>query len=111
MNSFISRYWKSTLARNTGWMFLGQGLRLVMQAGYFIIIAGRLGVQEYGAFAAVTAMVAIFSPFVGLGSGNLIVQNVARDRALLDECFGNGVLMILVTGLLSVGIVIFICRW
>jgi O-antigen/teichoic acid export membrane protein len=39
------------------------------------------------------------------------VQNVARDRALLAECFGNGVLMILLTGLLGVGIVISICRW
>src|SRR5580704_11010138 len=106
MNSFISRYLKSTLARNTGWMFLGQGLRLIIQAGYFIIIARSLGVQQYGAFAAVTALVAIFSPFIGLGSGNLIVQNVARDRALLDECFGNGVLLILVTGLLGVGVVI-----
>jgi O-antigen/teichoic acid export membrane protein len=111
MNSFLSRYWKSTLARNTGWMFLGQGFRLAIQAGYFIIIARSLGVQEYGAFAAVVAMVAILSPFVGFGSGNLIVQNVSRDRALLDECFGNGVVMILATGLLGVGTVIAICRW
>src|ERR1700731_2935524 len=111
MIPFVSRIRKSALARNTGWMFLGQGLRLIIQAGYFIIIARSLGVQEYGAFAAVTAMVAIFSPFVGLGSGNLIVQNVSRDRALLEECFGNGVLMILATGLLGVGIVIAICRW
>jgi O-antigen/teichoic acid export membrane protein len=111
MNSFLSRYWKSTLARNTGWMLLGQGIRLAIQAGYFIIIARSLGVREYGAFAAVVAMVAILSPFVGLGSANLIVQNVSRDRALLEECFGNGVLMILATGLLGVGIVIAICRW
>jgi O-antigen/teichoic acid export membrane protein len=111
MNSFVSRYRKSTLARNTGWMFLGQGLRLVIQAGYFIIIARSLGVQQYGAFAAVTAMVAIFSPFVGLGSGNLIIQNVARNVELLEECFGNGVLMTLVTGVAGVGIVIGICRW
>jgi O-antigen/teichoic acid export membrane protein len=111
MNSFVSRYWKSTLARNTGWMFLGQGLRLIIQAGYFIIIARSLGVQQYGAFAAVTAMVAIFTPFVGLGSGNLIIKNVARNPELLDECFGNGVLLTLVTGFVGVGIVIGICRW
>src|SRR5580700_8648383 len=111
MNSFLSRYWKSTLARNTGWMFLGQGLRLIIQAGYFIIIARSLGVQQYGAFAAVTAMVAIFTPFVGLGSGNLIIKNVARNPELLDECFGNGVLLTLVTGFVGVGIVIGICRW
>jgi O-antigen/teichoic acid export membrane protein len=111
MKSFVSRYWKSTLARNTGWMFLGQGLRLLIQAGYFVIIARSLGVQEYGAFAAVTAMVAIFSPFVGLGCGNLIIKNVSRNKELLDECFGNGMLMTLATGLLGIGAVISICRW
>src|SRR5580658_4124882 len=105
MKSLASRYWKSTLARNTGWMFLGQGLRLLIQAGYFVIIARSLGVQQYGAFAAVTAMVAIFSPFVGLGCGNLIIKNVARNVELLDECFGNGLLLTLVTGLAGVGIV------
>ncbi len=111
MNFFTSRYLKSTLARNTGWMFLGQGLRLIIQAGYFIIIARSLGVQQYGAFAAVTAMVAIFSPFVGLGCGNLIIKNVARNPELLDESFGNGLLLTLVSGIASVGIVIGICRW
>lgn len=111
MKSFFSRLRTSTLARNTCWMFLGQGLRLIIQAGYFIIIARSLGVQQYGAFAAVTAMVAIFSPFVGLGSRNLIVKNVARDRESLDECFGNGMLLTLLTGLIGVGIVVDVCRW
>jgi O-antigen/teichoic acid export membrane protein len=109
--NFLSRYWKSKLARDTGWMFLGQGLRLIIQAGYFIIIARSLGVQQYGAFAAVTAVVAIFSPFVGLGSRNLIIKNVAHRRELLDECFGNGMLLTSLSGLAGVGIVIGICRW
>ena len=111
MKSLISRYWKSTLARNTGWMFLGQGLRLLIQAFYFVIILRSLGAQQYGAFAAVTAMVAVFSPFVGLGSGNLIIKNVARNRELLNEYFGNGTLMVLVTGVAGVGVVVGICRW
>jgi O-antigen/teichoic acid export membrane protein len=109
--SFLSRDWTSTLARNTGWMFLGQGLRLLIQAAYFVIIARSLGVEQYGAFAAVTAMVAILSPFVGLGCGNLIVKNVARHPELLDECFGNGLFTTLVTGFAGVGIVVGICRW
>ena len=110
MNSLVSGYWRSTLARNAGWMLIGQGLRLIIQAGYFIIIARSLGAQQYGAFAAVTAMVAIFSPFVGLGYGNLIIKNVARNRELLAEYFGNGVATTLATGLAGVGIVIAICR-
>jgi O-antigen/teichoic acid export membrane protein len=111
MNSLLARYRNSVLARNTGWMLLGHGARLIIQAGYFIIIARSLGVQQYGAFAAVTAMVAIFSPFVALGSGSLMIKNVARNRELLDEYFGNGVLMTLMTGLTGVAIVIIICRW
>src|SRR3984957_11479172 len=111
MTFILSRYWKSKLARNTGWMFLGQGLRLIIQAGYFVIIARSLGVQQYGAFAAVTAMVAIFSPFVGLGCGNLIIKNVARKPEWIDECFGNGLLMTLASGCAGVGMVIGICRW
>src|SRR5579862_1072434 len=105
MKALISRHLRSTIARNTGWMFLGQELRLFIQAAYFVIIARSLGVREYGAFAAVTAMVAIFSPFIGLGCGNLIVKNVARNRELLDEYFGNGVLMVFATGLFGVGVV------
>lgn len=111
MNSLVSRLKKSTLARNTGWMFLGQGLRLIIQAAYFIIIARSLGVQQYGAFAAVTAMVAILSPFVGVGCCNLIIKNVSRKKELFDECFGNGALVTLLTGLAGVGIVVAICRW
>src|SRR5215469_15223173 len=41
---------KSTLARNTGWMLFGQGLRLVIQALYFAMIARSLGTSGYGAF-------------------------------------------------------------
>jgi len=111
MKSIVSRYWQNTLARNTIWMFLGQGLRLLIQAAYFVIIARSLGVAQYGAFAAVTAMVSILSPFVGLGCTNLIVRNVARDRSLLDESFGNGVVTTLATGLLGAFVVVGICRW
>jgi len=111
LNSLIARYRQSTLAKNTGWMFLAQSLRLVIQAAYFIIIARSLGANQYGAFMGVAAMVGIFTPFVGLGSDKLMIKNVARNRALLDEYFGNGVMKVLVTGLVGVVIVISICKW
>src|SRR6266581_5470971 len=73
MRSLLLPYQRNALARNTLWMFLGEGLRLPIQAGYFIIIAHSLGPEQYGAFAAVTALVAIVAPFVGIGSDKLIV--------------------------------------
>lgn len=96
----------STLARNTAWMFLGQGMRLFVQAAYFIVIARTLGVHDYGAFVGVVALVAAFSPFVGNGASSLLVQNVSRDRLLFRIYWGNGIALILASGLvLSVLIV------
>lgn len=70
---------RSTLARNTGWMLVGQGLKLVIQALYFTMIARSLGAKNYGAFVGVVGLVGILSPFGTLGSGNLLIKNVARD--------------------------------
>jgi O-antigen/teichoic acid export membrane protein len=88
----------SSLGRNTLWALSGYGLRLVIQAAYFILITRSLGVKQYGGFIGATALAAMVSPFVGLGSGNLLVKNVARDRQLFREYWGNGLLMTLVSG-------------
>jgi O-antigen/teichoic acid export membrane protein len=85
------------LAHNTGWMLLGQGLKLVVQALYFAVIARGLGVQNYGAFVGVVGLVGIMSPFATLGSTNLLVKNVARDGAQFNKNYG----LALVTTLLS----------
>src|ERR1700722_20244998 len=98
--------WKALLAyalstrlrRNTMWALGGYGLRLVIQAAYFIIIARCLGAGNYGAFIAVAAVISAISPFVGLGSGNLLVKNVARDKDLLQAYWGNGLFMTFSTG-------------
>ena len=61
------------------WMLLGQGISLLIQAVYFVIIARSLGAQQYGAFVAATAFTQILSPFVGFGRIDLLIKNVARD--------------------------------
>ena len=80
---------KSGLARNSMWMFLGQGLRLVIQALYFIEIARSLGAANYGAFIGVVAFVGIAYPFGALGSGHLLIKNVARDRTQFPNYWGR----------------------
>ena len=59
----------SSLAQNTLWAFAGYGLRLIIQAAYFIVIARSLGPGQYGGFVAATALANLISPFVGLGRG------------------------------------------
>jgi O-antigen/teichoic acid export membrane protein len=54
-----------------------------------VIIARCLGPKEYGGFIAVAAMASMISPFVGIGTGSLLVKNVSREPGLFAECWGN----------------------
>jgi O-antigen/teichoic acid export membrane protein len=86
-------------------MLAGQSAKLVIQAIYFVLMARNLGPHQYGAFVAVTAAAAIVSPFVGNGSGILMIKNVARDRSLFSQYWGNALLMTFVSGaVLTVGV-------
>jgi O-antigen/teichoic acid export membrane protein len=85
----FQRLTKSSLARNTAWMMLGRGASLILQALYFINIARSLGVKNYGAFVGVVALVGIVWPFGTLGSGNLLIKNVSRDKSLFATYWGR----------------------
>lgn len=108
---FANRLRHGTLARNSGWMFLGFGLRIVVQAGYFIFIARALGPHEYGEFVGVTALISIIAPFVSVGAGNLLIKNVARDRKVFNEYWGNALVMSFVSGTLLLALVLSVVRF
>ncbi|MGA2888102.1 MAG: flippase [Terracidiphilus sp.] len=105
----ISRIRASSLARNAGWMLAGQGTNLVLQAGYFILLARLLGVTQYGIFAGALAFVTLATPFSALGSGLLFVRYVSSDVAnfaaywgnILFATFGVGVLLTLLLHLIA----------
>jgi O-antigen/teichoic acid export membrane protein len=108
--AYFARALSTRLGQNTMWALGGYGLRLFIQAGYFIIIARCLGAGNYGAFVAVTALISAISPFVGLGCGNLLVKNVAREKSQLQTYWGNGLVITVCTGLLLLTFVISLCR-
>ena len=98
------------VTRNALWMLLGQGLRLLVQVAYFILIARGLGVEQFGAFVGVVSLVAILAPFAAIGSGNLLIKNVSRDRTLLAECWGNALFMAFTSGALLTVVVVALSR-
>jgi O-antigen/teichoic acid export membrane protein len=104
---FSAKLFSSALGRNTLWALGGYGLRLLIQAGYFIVIARCLGPGQYGGFVAATALAGLISPFVDWGSGNLMIKNVARNKALFAECWGNGLMVTLVSGIVLGVVVLF----
>lgn len=103
---YISKWLpRSDLKKNTLWVMLGNGLKLIIQAAYFIIIARSLGPEQYGAFVAVVAIAAILSPFVGLGTSNLIIRNVVQDQTAFSSSWGNGLFITIVSGLCGLALI------
>jgi O-antigen/teichoic acid export membrane protein len=100
----------SILARNASWMLLGQGLKLVMQAVYFTVIARSLGAHNYGAFVGVVGLVGILFPFATLGSGYLLIKNVARDPEEFEKNWGMALWTTLLSGSILFGVVVLISR-
>jgi|GEM_PF-1679038 Membrane protein involved in the export of O-antigen and teichoic acid len=96
-----ARWMKSALFRDSSNLALGQTIKLVLQAVYFLCMARSLGPEQYGAFVAVTAMTSIITPYVGLGCGNLFLKNVRSGRRDAQLCWGNGLLTTIATGLLA----------
>jgi O-antigen/teichoic acid export membrane protein len=102
---------KSRLARNASWMLVGNGFKLLIQALYFTVIARSLGVQNYGAFVGVVGLVGILLPFATMGSGYLLIKNVARDERQFRENWGNALLTTLLSASVLFAIVTLVSRF
>jgi O-antigen/teichoic acid export membrane protein len=96
--TFLQRIKGSRLARDTGHLAIGQSLRLVIQAAYFVLIARSLGPEKYGAFVAIVALAGVLTPFCGLGTNNLFIKNVRSGRRTAGVCWGNGLVVTLFSG-------------
>lgn len=83
-----SRLRRSRFVQNSGWMLAGQGLRIVVQAVYFVIIARALGASQYGGFVGVAALIAVLAPFATWGAGNVMIKNVARRPSTFQHFWG-----------------------
>jgi O-antigen/teichoic acid export membrane protein len=94
------------LLRDTTHLSIGQGFRLVIQAAYFVLVARSLGPDAYGAFVTVVAMAALLGPFSGLGTPNLFIKNVRSGKRVAAICWGNGILLTVVSGALLTGVAV-----
>ena len=88
------------LLRDTTHLSIGQGVRLIIQAAYFVLVARALGPDHYGAFVTAVAIAALLSPFSGLGTPNLFIKNVRSGKRDAQVCWGNGLLLCLLSGTL-----------
>jgi O-antigen/teichoic acid export membrane protein len=88
------------LVRDAAHLSIGQGFRLVIQAAYFVLLARSLGRDAFGAFVTVVALAALLGPLSGAGAANLFIKNVRSGKRPAAICWGNGILLIGLSGTL-----------
>jgi O-antigen/teichoic acid export membrane protein len=104
--NLFSRIKTSNLLRDATHLSIGNSLRLIIQAGYFVLLARSLGPDAYGAFVSVVAMAGILGPFSGMGSPSLFIKNVRSGKREAAVCWGNGMLLIVLSGALFTALVV-----
>jgi O-antigen/teichoic acid export membrane protein len=95
------------VSRNAAWIFLGQGANVLLQAGYFVLLARLLGVREYGVFAGAFAVVNLVTPYSTLGAGMLFMRHVMVDRVRAAVYWGNSVAVTAAATVLIAGALFF----
>ena len=103
----IAKLKESRLARNAGWMLVGQGLGLIFQTTYFIVLARLLGSREYGIYAGTFALVSMASQYSTIGSGTVFLRYVSPDKSKFPVYWGN-ILLITCTVSIVVSAVLFV---
>jgi O-antigen/teichoic acid export membrane protein len=84
-------------------MFGGQGLGLVLQAGYFVVLARLLSSREYGIYVGATALVTIASQYSALGFGVIFLRYVSPEPRRFSEFWGH---ILLATSFASILLVV-----
>ena len=96
------------LAKNATWVAIGQGLSVVVQASYFLLVARLLGPAEFGRYATVVALVAVVSQYANLGSGYVLLRYGSIREQDIPVFWGN---VLLSLGTFALPVVAAICAF
>ena len=96
---------KQTIAKNTFWLTVAEGITRFLKLILIIYIARILGATEYGKFTFALAFVSLFAIFSDFGVSSITTRELAREKEKERE-FPNILSLKLV---LSIGTLILIC--
>ena len=99
----IAKFRTSPMAKNATWLFAGQGLGLVLQAAYFVILARLLGPLQYGVYAGAFAFASLVAQYSALGTGTVFLRYVSSDHSAFAVYWGN---ILVVTSVVGGGLVV-----
>ncbi len=78
-------------------MTMSMWLRTGVQVVVFLLVARILGVENYGAYAAVLALSAAVGCFSGLGTQSIVVRELSRSPDSLAAVWGKAIAALVVT--------------
>jgi O-antigen/teichoic acid export membrane protein len=88
------------LVKNAVCLLAGQGVGLVLQAIYFILLARLLGTLEYGIFIGAFAFTNIIAQYSSLGTGMVLMRYVSGNSEAFPRFWGNVLCVTLCSGTL-----------
>lgn len=77
-----------TIARNLAYGVAGEGISGVLNFLTLILIARALGTAGFGVFSYVLAFVGVFQLLADFGISNILMREIARDRARVADIMG-----------------------
>ena len=99
INSKLKNIFQKSLVKNSLWQLLAKIVNLGCQAVYFALIVRVLGTENYGAFVGITSLAALIFPFADLGSGDILIQQVAKEKKVFSNYWGNALLIVFVASI------------
>jgi len=75
------------IAVNTVAMILAKFGRQFLSMAFAVLVARKLGVEDFGRYGVVMSLVTIFITFSNMGLQNLLVREVARQPSLVNRFF------------------------
>ncbi len=93
---------KSSLARNWAWSIADEGLVLASAVFSVFLLIPRLGPANYGAWAALFALLGPFGAIAHIGVRLMILEAIVRDRQSVSAVARSGItLALLLSGLMA----------
>ncbi|MFH1182147.1 MAG: flippase [Candidatus Woesearchaeota archaeon] len=69
-----------TITRNTGFLFAGEIISRALSMVFFVILARKLGVSDFGIYSFAFAIASIFLIFSDMGLATLTIKEIAKDK-------------------------------
>lgn len=110
INTFLPEKWRWVLLhggfrkyfKNTGWMFLGQFVSMFASFVATIIIARRLGPENYGQLSYAVSLISIFAILASFGIESILYRDLIENREKRYYYLGSAFVIRFITGLFTI---------